>query len=68
MAGKSTLLALLGNEENIDKLEPTQGFSIKALQFPDAILNVKELGGNVEQYWGHYFGEAKGIVFVVDSS
>lgn len=66
-AGKSTLLATLGNEDTSD-IQPTQGFSIKALQFPGAILNVKELGGNVEQYWAHYFQGVQGIVFVVDSS
>ncbi|CAB3991667.1 ADP-ribosylation factor 15 isoform X1 [Paramuricea clavata] len=65
--GKSTLLAILANEESSD-VQPTQGFSIKALQFPDAILNVKELGGGVEQYWAHYYGGSQGIIFVVDSS
>ena len=66
-AGKSTLLAILANEETSD-IEPTQGFSIKALQFPEAILEVKELGGGVEQYWAHYYRGSQGIIFVVDSS
>ena len=66
-AGKSTLLAILGNE-GTSEIEPTQGFSIKALQFPEAILDVKELGGGVEQYWAHYYGGSQGIIFVVDSS
>ncbi|XP_028416484.1 ADP-ribosylation factor-like protein 15 [Dendronephthya gigantea] len=67
-AGKSTLLALLANEEIHDHPEPTKGFSIKALQFPEAIVNVKELGGDVEQYWAHYYGGSQGIIFIVDSS
>ncbi|XP_046856584.1 ADP-ribosylation factor-like protein 15 [Xenia sp. Carnegie-2017] len=67
-AGKSTLLSILANEELQDDCVPTQGFSIKVLQFPDAILNVMELGGAVEQYWCHYYCGAEGIVFVIDSS
>lgn len=27
------------------------GFSIKAVAFPNAVLNVKELGGNVNMYY-----------------
>nr|XP_058948006.1 ADP-ribosylation factor-like protein 15 [Pocillopora verrucosa] len=67
-AGKSMLFAKLSGDAS-EKLEPTVGFSVKAVQLPSAILNVKELGGgdNVRKYWPHYFGGAQGIVFVVDS-
>lgn len=62
-AGKSMLFAKLSGDAS-EKLEPTVGFSVKAVQLPSAILNVKELGGgdNVRKYWPHYFGGAQGIV------
>ncbi|XP_032226193.1 ADP-ribosylation factor-like protein 15 isoform X2 [Nematostella vectensis] len=46
------------------------GFSVKPVQLPTAILNVKELGGgdNVRKYWQHYFEGAQGVIFVVDST
>ncbi|XP_064620544.1 ADP-ribosylation factor-like protein 15 [Lineus longissimus] len=67
-AGKSTLLALLAGEST--EVEPTKGFSIKALQFSDCIINVKEIGGadNVRPYWHHYYHGAQGVIFVLDSS
>ncbi|CAH3038907.1 unnamed protein product [Pocillopora meandrina] len=43
-AGKSMLFAKLSGTI-LKKLEPTVGFSVKAVQLPSAILNVKELGG-----------------------
>lgn len=69
-AGKSLMFAKLSGDTP-EELKPTVGFSVKAVQLPTAILNVKELGGgdNVRKYWPHYFGGgAQGIVFVVDSS
>ncbi|XP_013418107.1 ADP-ribosylation factor-like protein 15 [Lingula anatina] len=68
-AGKSTLLALISGESTQD-IQPTIGFSIKALQFKNCILNVKEIGGGegVRPYWKHYFSGAKGIIFVLDSA
>jgi len=69
-AGKSLLFAKLSAETVEDDLKPTVGFSVKAVQLPTAILNVKELGGgdNVRKYWPHYYGGAQAVVFVVDSS
>nr|XP_021331965.1 ADP-ribosylation factor-like 15a isoform X2 [Danio rerio] len=43
-AGKTSLLSRLCNEIS-DGTVPTTGFSIKAVPFENAILNVKELGG-----------------------
>ncbi|CAH3038910.1 unnamed protein product [Pocillopora meandrina] len=57
-AGKSMLFAKLSGTI-LKKLEPTVGFSVKAVQLPSAILNVKELGGK--------YMTAKLLVFVVDS-
>ncbi|XP_037387629.1 ADP-ribosylation factor-like protein 15a isoform X1 [Pygocentrus nattereri] len=42
-AGKTALLSRLCSE-GIDGIVPTTGFSIKAVPFPNAVLNVKELG------------------------
>lgn len=69
-AGKSLLFAKLSGEAIPDDLKPTVGFSVKAVQLPSAILNVKELGGgdSVRKYWSHYFEGAEGVIFVVDSS
>ncbi|XP_062603417.1 phosphorylated adapter RNA export protein-like [Saccostrea cucullata] len=67
--GKSTLLSVLSGEST-ENIEPTVGFSIKALIFSNCIVDVKELGGgdSVRPYWDKYFGGAEGIIFVVDSS
>ncbi|CAH1254839.1 TRIM23 [Branchiostoma lanceolatum] len=68
-AGKTTLLTLLCGETT-DDIEPTSGFNIKAVQFEEAILNVKEVGGgeNVRPYWDRYYQHTQGVVFVMDSA
>uniref|UniRef100_A0A0B6YVP5 ADP-ribosylation factor-like protein 15 n=1 Tax=Arion vulgaris TaxID=1028688 RepID=A0A0B6YVP5_9EUPU len=68
-AGKSSLLAIL-SEDDLHKIEPTIGFSIKAILFDDCILEVKELGGGdkVRPYWDRYYQVFQGIIFVIDSS
>ncbi|XP_065836394.1 ADP-ribosylation factor-like protein 15 isoform X2 [Oscarella lobularis] len=68
-AGKSSLLAALSNEAT-DGLEPTAGFSVKAVGLTSAILNVHELGGNdtVRRYWSHYYSNKQALLFVVDAS
>ncbi|MED6264081.1 ADP-ribosylation factor-like protein 15 [Characodon lateralis] len=48
-AGKTSLLSRLCNEGS-DGIVPTTGFSIKAVPFPNAILNVKELGGKEHKH------------------
>eukprot|EP00118_Oscarella_pearsei_P026903 m.942 g.942 ORF g.942 m.942 type:complete len:203 (+) comp5255_c0_seq1:131-739(+) len=67
--GKSTLLATLSNEKT-ENIEPTTGFSIKAVGISGAVLNIQELGGSeaVRPYWSHYYGDKQGIIFVVDLS
>ncbi|XP_005093485.1 ADP-ribosylation factor-like protein 15 [Aplysia californica] len=68
-AGKSSILATLSGDD-LHKIEPTIGFSIKAILFEDCILDVKELGGGdkVRPYWERYFQTFQGIIFVIDSS
>ncbi|KAI8507797.1 ADP-ribosylation factor-like protein 15 [Branchiostoma belcheri] len=69
-AGKTTLLTLLQCGETTDDIEPTSGFNIKAVQFEEAILNVKEVGGaeNIRPYWDRYYQQTQGVVFVMDSA
>ncbi|XP_061907031.1 ADP-ribosylation factor-like protein 15a isoform X2 [Entelurus aequoreus] len=84
-AGKTSLLSRLCSEGS-DRIVPTTaaqwsgvkyvqkkrlwGFSIKAVPFPNAILNVKELGGadNIKKYWCRYYQGSQGVVFVLDSA
>ncbi|CAL1525968.1 unnamed protein product [Lymnaea stagnalis] len=67
-AGKSSVLATLSGDD-LHKIEPTIGFSIKAILFDDCILDVKELGGGdkVRPYWERYYQVFQGIIFVIDS-
>lgn len=66
-AGKSTALATLVGEP-WDTLEPTTGFNIKTLPVNDTVLNIKELGGSVRPFWPEYFGDAHGVLFVLDGA
>ncbi|KAH8038570.1 hypothetical protein HPB51_001991 [Rhipicephalus microplus] len=66
-AGKSTALATLVGEP-WDALEPTTGFNIKTLPVNDTVLNIKELGGSVRPFWQEYFGDAHGVLFVLDAA
>ncbi|XP_070305864.1 ADP-ribosylation factor-like protein 15 [Salvelinus sp. IW2-2015] len=45
-------------------------FSIKAVPFQNAILNVKELGGadSIKKYWSRYYQGSQGVVFILDSA
>lgn len=67
--GKSSILAVLSGDD-LHKVEPTVGFSIKAVLFEDCILDVKELGGGekVRPYWDRYYQVFQGIIFVVKST
>ncbi|XP_039505970.1 ADP-ribosylation factor-like protein 15a isoform X2 [Pimephales promelas] len=68
-AGKTSLLSRLCNEIS-DGTIPTTGFSIKAVPFKNAILNVKELGGaeTIKIYWSRYYQGSQGVVFVLNST
>lgn len=65
-AGKSSILSCLSGDD-FHKIEPTIGFSIKAILFEDCILEVKELGGGdkVRPYWDRYYQVFQGIIFVI---
>ncbi|XP_053097098.1 ADP-ribosylation factor-like protein 15 isoform X1 [Pangasianodon hypophthalmus] len=68
-SGKTSLLSRLCSEAT-DTIVPTTGFSIKAVPFQNAILNVKELGGadSIKKYWSRYYQGSQGVVFVLDSA
>ncbi|XP_029433222.1 ADP-ribosylation factor-like protein 15 isoform X3 [Rhinatrema bivittatum] len=68
-SGKTSLLTHLCSESP-DNIVPTTGFSIKAVPFQNAILNVKELGGaaNIRKYWSRYYQGSQGVIFVLDSA
>ncbi|XP_042588214.1 ADP-ribosylation factor-like protein 15 isoform X1 [Cyprinus carpio] len=68
-SGKTSLLSRLCSEAT-DNIVPTTGFSIKAVPFQNAILNVKELGGadSIKKYWSRYYQGSQGVVFVLDSA
>ncbi|XP_062874395.1 ADP-ribosylation factor-like protein 15a [Trichomycterus rosablanca] len=68
-AGKSSLISGLCNE-GTEGIVPTQGFRIKAVPFPNAVLNVKELGGadSIKKYWSRYYQGSQGVIFVLNST
>ncbi|XP_065146426.1 ADP-ribosylation factor-like protein 15 isoform X1 [Paramisgurnus dabryanus] len=68
-SGKTSLLSRLCSEAT-DNIVPTTGFSIKAVPFQNAILNVKELGGadSIKKYWSRYYQGSQGVVFMLDSA
>ncbi len=41
-AGKSSILAALGKQDNQNKLNPTQGFNVMCVQTEDVSLNIWE--------------------------
>ncbi|XP_051552189.1 ADP-ribosylation factor-like protein 15 [Myxocyprinus asiaticus] len=68
-AGKTRLLSRLCNEIS-DGTVPTTGFSIKAVPFQNAVLNIKELGGaeTIKKYWCRYYQGSQAVVFVLNSA
>uniref|UniRef100_A0A5F9CDP9 ADP-ribosylation factor-like protein 15 n=1 Tax=Oryctolagus cuniculus TaxID=9986 RepID=A0A5F9CDP9_RABIT len=68
-SGKTSLLSKLCSE-SAESVVSTTGFSIKAVPFQNAILNVKELGGadNIRKYWSRYYQGSQGVIFVLDSA
>ncbi|XP_067401717.1 ADP-ribosylation factor-like protein 15 isoform X2 [Emydura macquarii macquarii] len=68
-SGKTSLLSQLCSESP-ENIVSTTGFSIKAVPFQNAILNVKELGGadTIRKYWSRYYQGSQGVIFVLDSA
>ncbi|XP_024538096.1 ADP-ribosylation factor-like protein 14 isoform X1 [Selaginella moellendorffii] len=68
-SGKSTLLAKL-RKEKFTSVLPTCGFSCKKWKIQDFAVYVFDLGGRkgFRGIWPHYFAEAYGAIFVLDSN
>ena len=68
-AGKTTILRSLAHEE-INTVQPTQGFNVKTLQVSNFRFNVWDLGGQsaIREHWPNYYDNLDCIIYVVDSS
>ena len=68
-AGKTTILKKLSNEE-IQHVQPTQGFNVKSLMQEGFHLHVWDIGGQkaIRQYWENYFDNADALIYVIDSA
>eukprot|EP00039_Didymoeca_costata_P033439 m.42352 g.42352 ORF g.42352 m.42352 type:complete len:199 (+) comp9872_c0_seq2:230-826(+) len=68
-AGKSSILAV-ACQEPLEEVQPTDGFSIKAVQLSGMVFNVKEVAGSQKyrKYWHRYYSGCQGLVFVIDSA
>ncbi|KAL3687210.1 hypothetical protein R1sor_013519 [Riccia sorocarpa] len=69
-AGKTTILYKLKVGETVATI-PTIGFNVEHLQHEDNVsFTVWDVGGQskIRQLWCHYFHDAQGLIFVVDST
>merc|ERR1719301_122790 len=68
-AGKTTILKKMSSEE-VQNIQPTQGFNIKSLVHEGFKLNVWDIGGqkSIRPYWSQSFDHCDGLVFVIDAS
>ena len=68
-AGKTTILFKMKLGEVVQSI-PTIGFNVETIEFKNCKLNVWDVGGQdkIRPMWKHYFQNAEGLIFVVDSS
>mmetsp|Transcript_11017 Transcript_11017/g.19090 ORF Transcript_11017/g.19090 Transcript_11017/m.19090 type:complete len:176 (+) Transcript_11017:57-584(+) len=68
-SGKTTLVHVLAKEP-LEHVVPTAGFSIETFTAHNTKLKTMDMSGAMkyQQLWVHYFDQAQGIVFVVDSA
>eukprot|EP01114_Cavostelium_apophysatum_P009985 TRINITY_DN2334_c0_g1_i2.p1 TRINITY_DN2334_c0_g1~~TRINITY_DN2334_c0_g1_i2.p1 ORF type:complete len:188 (-),score=29.54 TRINITY_DN2334_c0_g1_i2:37-600(-) len=68
-AGKTTILYKLHLGETVHTI-PTIGFNVETVQFKKVLLNIWDIGGQekIRPLWRHYFQNAGGVIFVVDSN
>jgi len=71
-AGKTTILykLKLGKSGEIVTTIPTLGFNVETVEYPGLSLIVWDIGGQdkIRPIWRHYYNDAQGIIFVVDSN
>ena len=68
-AGKTTILFKLKLGEVVQSI-PTIGFNVETIEIKNCKLNVWDVGGQdkIRPMWKHYYQNAEGLIFVVDSS
>ncbi len=68
-AGKTTILFKMKLGEVVNSI-PTIGFNVETIEFKNVKLNVWDVGGQdkIRPMWKHYYQNAEGLIFVVDSS
>jgi small GTP-binding protein len=67
-AGKTTILYKLKIGEVVTTI-PTIGFNVETVEYRNLRFTVWDVGGqqSIRQLWKHYYSNADGIIFVVDS-
>ncbi|KAI7875856.1 ADP-ribosylation factor [Lichtheimia hyalospora FSU 10163] len=68
-AGKTTILYKLKCGKVVTTI-PTIGFNVETVEYKNISFTVWDMGGRqmIQPLWRHYFQNAKGVVFVVDSN
>mmetsp|Transcript_58165 Transcript_58165/g.52389 ORF Transcript_58165/g.52389 Transcript_58165/m.52389 type:complete len:187 (-) Transcript_58165:87-647(-) len=68
-AGKTTVVKKF-NGEDISKIAPTLGFTIKTLEYLGYKLNIWDVGGQetIRSYWKNYYESTDGVIWVIDSA
>lgn len=69
-AGKTAVLYTLKLEEPVQYTMPTIGFNIEEVTMGNVNIKMWDIGGQTtfRKMWPHYFEQANGIAFVVDSN
>ena len=68
-AGKTTILYKLKLGEVVTTI-PTIGFNVEAVTYKNVTFTVWDVGGQdkIRPLWRHYYEDAQGVIFVVDSN
>ena len=68
-AGKTTILLKLKIGEVVSTI-PTIGFNLETVEFRNLKFNIWDIGGqdSIRKFWKHYYQNAEGLIFVVDST
>ena len=68
-AGKTTILYQLKLGETVSTI-PTIGFNVETVERKNINFTMWDVGGqdNIRLLWRHYYANAQGLIFVVDSS
>mmetsp|Transcript_5194 Transcript_5194/g.14613 ORF Transcript_5194/g.14613 Transcript_5194/m.14613 type:complete len:185 (-) Transcript_5194:1060-1614(-) len=68
-AGKTTILYKLKLGE-VQNTVPTVGFNVETVEYGNVSFTVWDVGGQdkIRRLWKHYYDNARGVIFVVDST